>query len=309
VTIVLHHYPASLFSEKIRALLGFYQLPWQSVIISNVMPRPLLMPLSGGYRKTPVLQIDANVYCDSRIIARALARHTGNWSLYETGFAAARLADWADTELFAITVAMNFRPEAMAAMMGQLSATDIAAFQADRAKLADGGSIVSMSPAVAAGKLQEILADLNDSLAPQPFISGEQPTIADFAVYHCLWFLNNNPVNASLLKPNKSITSWMDRMAAFGHGQPSDSDAQQALALGREHEPVLPETGANLPLDKIAIGDRVSVTPADYGRIPVTGELMAASAHEIVILRDDPQAGRIMNHFPRAGFEVTAADG
>jgi glutathione S-transferase len=86
--IFLHHYPPSLFSEKIRLLLGYLELPWRSVIIPSIMPRPLLMPLSGGYRKTPVLQIGANVYCDSRIIARGLARHAGNTSLYAQGFAA-----------------------------------------------------------------------------------------------------------------------------------------------------------------------------------------------------------------------------
>ena len=76
--IYLHHYPPSLFSEKIRLMLGFLELPWRSVIIPSIMPRPLLMPLSGGYRKTPVLQIGANVYCDTKIISRALARHAGD---------------------------------------------------------------------------------------------------------------------------------------------------------------------------------------------------------------------------------------
>jgi hypothetical protein len=98
-------------------------------------------------------------------------------------------------------------------------------------------------------------------------------------------------------------------MAAFGHGEPLDWDAQQALDLAREQEPLLPDIGPSVPFESINIGDRVSVTPADYGRIPVTGELLAASAHEVVIGRDDPQAGRIMNHFPRAGFVVARADG
>ena len=71
--IYLHHYPASLFSEKIRLLLGYLGAAWHSVEIPSIMPRPLLMPLSGGYRRIPVAQIGADVYCDTKIIARALA--------------------------------------------------------------------------------------------------------------------------------------------------------------------------------------------------------------------------------------------
>jgi len=309
VTIVLHHYPESLFSEKVRLLLGYYGQSWQSVIISNIMPRPLLMPLSGGYRKTPVLQINANVYCDSKIIAYALARHCQDFSLYQQGFAAARLADWADSELFQITVALNFRPEAIGAMMSQITPEDAAAFQADRAKLTDGASIVSASPAVAAGKLAEVLVDLEESLDRQPHVLGEKPSIADFSVYHCLWFLNNNPVNAELLKPHAAVQAWMQRMAKFGHGSPAEWDAAQALALVREHEPELPECGETLAIAGINLGDRVSITPADYGKVPVSGELLAATAHELIIQRQDPQAGTVMNHFPRWGFDVTPADG
>ena len=76
--IYLHHYPASTFSEKIRALFGYLDLEWHSVETSVIMPRPLLMPLSGGYRRIPVAQIGADVYCDTKIIARA-PRNAFGW--------------------------------------------------------------------------------------------------------------------------------------------------------------------------------------------------------------------------------------
>ena len=40
-------------------------------IIRNpiVMPKPDLLALAGAYRKTPVMQIDADVYCDTDCIA------------------------------------------------------------------------------------------------------------------------------------------------------------------------------------------------------------------------------------------------
>ena len=112
----LHHYPASPFSEKIRALLGYLGLAWHSVETSIIMPRPLLLPLSGGYRRVPVAQIGADVYCDTAIIARAIAEHAGDETLYAAGFTANRVAHAADTELFRVAVALTFRPEAMGGM-------------------------------------------------------------------------------------------------------------------------------------------------------------------------------------------------
>ena len=171
MAIFLHHYPASLFSEKVRVLLGYFGATWQSVEIPSIMPRPLLMPLTGGYRKTPVLSIDANVYCDTKIIARALARHFDDQQLYAHGFNAHRVADWADSQLFQVTVALNFSPDAIAAMMGNLAPEEAAAFQQDRAELAKGASIVSFGPEAAAAylrhHLEELEAAVGDALAQQ----------------------------------------------------------------------------------------------------------------------------------------------
>ena len=63
--IILHHYPMSPFAEKVRLIFGFKGLSWASVHIPNVMPKPDLIALTGGYRKTPVLQIGADIYCDT----------------------------------------------------------------------------------------------------------------------------------------------------------------------------------------------------------------------------------------------------
>lgn len=302
--IILHHYPESLFSEKVRLLLGYHDLDWRSVIISNVMPRPDLMPLTGGYRKTPVLQIDANVYCDTRIIGRALARAADDWSLYTAGFPATRTAEWADTTLFQIAVTMNFRPEAAALLFGRLSAEQVAEFQRDRAELSGGRAIAALPVSAAAGALTEALVELDASLRAEPFLFGESPSIADFSVYHCLWFLNNNPLNAALIAPYAAIGKWMQRMAAFGHGRSSGMTTAEALQHGRSSSPVLPEIDS-VEMPNLTLGDAVTVAPVDYGRIPVSGRLLGVSAHEIVIGRDDPAAGEVMVHFPTTGFEIS----
>lgn len=304
MSIYLHHYPASLFSEKVRVLLGYLDLEWHSVEISSIMPRPLLMPLTGGYRKTPTLQIAANVFCDTAVIARGLVRHTGDDTLFEPGFAAHRVAEWADTQLFRVTVALNFRPEAIAELMAQMSSTEVSAFMEDRAKLADGADIATYSPAAAEAYLTHYLSQLDASFAASTdFLFGSAPSIADFSVYHCLWFLDNNPTNTTLLDPWTSVREWMRRMAAFGHGRCTDATAEEALDAARASEPNVPDVHSQ-PAAGFELGSSVTVTPVDYGRIPVSGKLVAWTPEEIVIDRRDPEAGHVMTHFPSAGFEV-----
>jgi glutathione S-transferase len=303
MTIFLHHYPPSLFSEKVRLLLGYHRQTWSSVIISSIMPRPLLMPLTGGYRKTPVLQIDANVYCDSKIIARGLARHCGDDSLYRHGFVAHRVADWADTQLFQVTVALNFSPEAIAGMMGSLPPGEAEAFRKDRAELSKGASITSFTPEAAGAYLSHYLDEFEASVA-EGFLFGDTCSIADFSVYHCLWFVANNAVNARRLEAYPNVAGWMGRMAAFGHGDVQESNGEAALASARAAEPTVPNLG-DAGSGDFAPGQEVDVTPVDYGRIPVRGRLVARSSQEIVVERESPETGSVMVHFPSAGFEMT----
>ena len=72
--IILHHYDISPYSEKVRLGLGLKGLAWASVEIPVIMPKPDLTALTGGYRKAPVLQIGADIYCDSQLIMRELER-------------------------------------------------------------------------------------------------------------------------------------------------------------------------------------------------------------------------------------------
>ena len=297
MTPILHHYPPSLFSEKIRVLFGYLGLAWQSTIIPPIMPRPHLMPLSGGYRKTPILQIGANVYCDTEIICRKLADLAGDKTLYAHGFAGNRAARWADTELFRTVVALNFREQAVAAQMSAMSAAEMEAFQKDRAELSGGAPIVASDPAAAEAYFLALLADLESSVA-DGFLLGSDPSIADFSLYHCLWFVAGNAANVSLFDGFDAVKGYMARMAAFGHGDVEELPAEDALAIGTAAEPVMPDGGAQ--------GDPVAVAANDYGRNPIEGRLILRTAHEIVIEREDAQAGRIMVHFPTTGFDITA---
>ncbi len=70
--LILHHYPISPFSEKVRLVLGFKRLAWRSVIVPSLLPKPDVLALTGGYRRTPFLQIGADIYCDSALMCRVI---------------------------------------------------------------------------------------------------------------------------------------------------------------------------------------------------------------------------------------------
>ena len=83
--IILHHYDRSPFSEKVRAAFGIKGLSWRSVRIPDVMPKPDYTPLTGGYRRTPSMQIGADIYCDSAMILLELERRFPEPTLFPTG--------------------------------------------------------------------------------------------------------------------------------------------------------------------------------------------------------------------------------
>src|SRR4030095_9754559 len=91
-------------------MFGRKRLHWRSVIQPDVMPKPHLIPLTGGYRRIPVLQIGADVYCDSQLIARVLERRHPSPTIYPNGSEATCHAwnMWADRLLFLPAVAVVF---------------------------------------------------------------------------------------------------------------------------------------------------------------------------------------------------------
>src|SRR6476659_6192584 len=96
--LLLHHFDWSPYAEKVRVMLGITRLSWGSVQIPMIMPKPDLTALTGGYRKTPVLQVGADVYCDTQLIARELDDRFPQPSLFPSGDQRVGLAlgTWAD---------------------------------------------------------------------------------------------------------------------------------------------------------------------------------------------------------------------
>lgn len=303
--LIFHHYANSPFSEKIRLIFGFKKLAWKSVFIPPVMPKPKLTALTGGYRRTPVLQIGADIYCDTALIADVLERIAPTPTLYPTEQegAARILAQWADSTLFWTTIAYVFQPVAIPYLLGPLTPEQVKAFGADRAAMR--GNAPRMSAQEATGQLREYLRRLENMLrGDRPFLLGSQPGIADFSVYHCMWFIQLAQPLAAILDTTPQLRAWVARMAAFGHGQSEKMHAETALEIARGSTASNDESLPFVDTHGVTLGECVTVMPTDYALDPVEGELVISTHNEFAVRRADPLAGEVVVHFPRIGFQL-----
>ncbi|KAA0996973.1 glutathione S-transferase family protein [Pseudomonas sp. ANT_J12] len=305
--LILHNYPTSPFAEKARLLLGFKGLSWRSVKISPVMPKPELTALTGGYRKTPVLQIGADIYCDTALIARRLEQEKALPAFFPEGqeMIVASFAAWVDSVVFQHAVSLVFQPESVAVRFGKLPPEAIKAFLADRAGLFSGGSSTKLSAEQARHQWPTIMGRLELQLQREEgdFLFGE-PSIADFSLAHCLWFLKATPVTSPLVDAYPAVLAWFGRVMGFGHGAFSEMTAEEALEVSRNATPAaLPDEAFEEP-NGFEAGQQVVIAATDYGCDPVTGELVFAGREELIVRREDERAGVVHVHFPRFGFRI-----
>jgi len=301
-SLILHHYDGSPFSEKVRLMLGYKRLAWHSVKVPVIMPKPDVTALTGGYRKTPIVQVGADVYCDTALIAQLLEQLAPTPPLFPPNEALAPLlAQWADSTLFWTVIPYAMQPAGAATLFKGAPPEVLKAFMADRAPFTAGmrrqtAADASVNLAAYLGWLEAQLAD------GRPYLLGFEASIADFAVAHCLWYLRRAGPLADIVTRHVHLHAWLDRLLAVGHGTPEAMTGEQALAVARaapSHAPTAVQPGLGFEA-----GQAVSVTPTDYGMDPVAGTLVGLSADEVVLARDDERAGRVHVHFPRRGFQI-----
>jgi glutathione S-transferase len=309
--LILHHYPESPFAEKIRLLLGCKGLAWRSVRIPIMMPKPDLVALTGGYRRTPVLQVGADIYCDTALIARVIDRLHPSPALFSDRSAISdlALAHFADQHLFAAAVAYAFQPPGIKAMFSHMTPVQMQGFIEDRKNFRKGGNAPRMPLSDAWGALLNMLPRLEAQLSDERrFLDGESARICDFAAYHPLWFIQQAGPMASVLEPYPHLRGWLGRMASFGHGDPQPMDSEAAIAIARSAAPAMLPGRSMREIDGLGVGDRVSVAPTDYGVDPVAGTLADADVDAVAVRRDDPRAGEVVVHFPRMGYRLSRTE-
>lgn len=306
-TPILHHYPESPFAEKARLMLGFKQLSWGSVHIPRIMPKPDLTALTGGYRKTPVLQIGADIYCDTALIARRLEAEKASPALFPEGLelVVAAFAQWADSLVFRTVITLSFQPETLSARLAGLPTAAVQAFIADRSAMFKGGTAPRVTVEEARSTWDVLMARLEQQLSRESddFLFGP-PSVADFALAHSLWFTQQSPATVALLEGYPAVGTWLRRVLDIGHGSAHPVTAEEALAIARQAEPApLPDTPSVDP-NGFQPGQQVAIRAVDYGIDPVEGELIYTSHEELILRREDERAGVVHVHFPRLGFAI-----
>jgi glutathione S-transferase len=302
--IILHHYyeQASPFSERVRLVLGLKGLSWGSVLTGYVPPRPHLDILTGGYRRIPVMQIGADVYCDTRCIIEELERRYPDPTVYPNGERglSAMLTSWSHgpmlTHAFCLYVGRDSDRIPDDYIQDRIEITE-GALDVERLKAA-----VPVLWAQVRAQLDWIESQLGDG---RDFLLGTTAGLADITAYQNAWFLEEVYSEWSdLVAPFPRLRRWMERIKAIGHGEEIEMDPTAALAAARDSDP---ETAAGADSDApigARPGDRVQVMPDDYAKVPVKGELVESSAQHVAIRRTDPQVGEVVAHFPQMGFVV-----
>ena len=301
--IILHHYAMSVFSERVRLAFGLKQLSWSSVTIPGMMPKPDLMPLTGGYRRTPVMQLGADIYCDTLLILRKIEALHPAPTLYPSGSAGlvTALSWWADKSIFWPTLGV------LADTIGHKLPADFV----DERKVfgfplapEDVGPLLYRHLQQGATHLGWLADTLSDG---RRFIFGDAVSAADLAAYSAFWLLKEQGGDEAVARlPLEPLRPWASRVAALGHGNPVDMSAAEALAIARDAIPETPTIPADKDPSGLKPGSRVVVRADDTGRDPVRGQLLAADAQELVIRSEHPRVGEVNIHFPRAGFDVIA---
>ncbi len=230
--IIFHHYPTSPFSEKVRLAFGMKGLAWRAVTQPVIMPKPHLTALTGGYRKIPVMQIGADIYCDTQIILSELERRVPDPPIMQGGMAEA-LGFWADGRFFQASVPLIF---------GALGDSVDPAFMKDREALSGRPfDVAQMKAAVPlmreqwrahVGFIESALQSGGD------YLDGG-PGIADIHAHMNVWFVSNFVPDEAvkLLAEFGRVRDWYARLNAIGHGRPTDLTPQEALDIARQSTP------------------------------------------------------------------------
>jgi glutathione S-transferase len=304
VALILHHYDFSNFAEKARLMLGFKGLAWHAVTQPPILPKPKLTPLTGGYRRIPVLQDGADLWCDTRLIAEEIERRVPLPTFFpeSTRGAAEAIAWWAEhqfmrpTALFVSGINADHMPEGLHEDRARLHGLPPPSIEAVRKAAIRNRHLVRP-------QIKWLASMLDDG---RPYLLGASPCIADFAAYHVVWFYRGRHIDCRAeLDPYPRLIAWRERMAAIGHSQRSEMSPDEALAIARAATPAVPRPSDPQEGDPLP-GQGARLRAADNARDWVEGEVLFVDASEIALKRSDAQVGKVAVHFPRLGYDWRA---
>jgi len=304
--LILHHYWPSPFAHKIRLALALNELSWKSVEIPRVPPKPLLTPLTAGYRRTPVLQVGADIYCDTLNIVREIAARSDADQLLPEAQRGKILAfgDWIDSSLFNL-----------AARVVITSALDSAPpeFISDRGGLYFGPNwtpddLRQQLPAVIL-QLSAHLDTVESALNGTNGMFTEGLSYADLSIAYLAWFIRGRwDLGSDFIDQYPKIKRILEQTEERLSDHYSDLTGEQALEIAAAAQSTAPEgVAARVGVD-YEQGMQVSIRPQGETSDPaITGRLRYLDSTRVSIDHRDDVVGDLVVHLPVSGYRITAA--
>ena len=305
-SIILHQFDRSPYSEKIRLALRLKNLPSASVDIPPILPKPDLMPLTGGYRRTPVLQIGADIYCDTTIMSVELEQRFPRPPLDPPSHSglAKMVSAWTNGKWFQTSVGIIF---------GTIGEHMPQAFIDDRSKMSGRSFDIDAMKAAAPFLrdqwrsqllwIEEQLSGARQAGIGQ-WLAGAAPSWVDIHAFMNPWFVQKNvPDFLQTCFESAPLTQeWYQRLKEFDGQPPEKITGITAIEIARSATPSQKAACTEEDLQDFQPGDRVAIAPDDYAKDWVEGDLVIANAERAVVARHDDRAGHLHVHFPRVGY-------
>ncbi|MDG1226024.1 MAG: glutathione S-transferase family protein [Burkholderiales bacterium] len=296
---ILHHYPTSPISEKIRVVMGIKKLTWRSVQIPNLPPKPDVIPLSGGYRRTPIMQIGADIFCDSQtILAEIENQYPAN--MKNAGLAQV-INHWCDN-LFAPIVKV-----AIATSSSRFPED----FLKDRQALFLGAypdidSVTRRIPHYTTqvrAQMSWANAALHDSGG---FLLGEAPSVPDASLFALVWFIRRRWENGEeFLTEFPDICRWEKAITDIGHGTYDEMTSQEALDVANNSDIAPESNGADSDDQIFSKGNYVRISfDGKSGEQPVSGRIHSLERNRISLIHTNDRVGTVCIHFPKVGYLI-----
>lgn len=296
--IILHHYTASPYSEKARLFLGYKGASWLSVITPPILPKPDLVPLTGGYRRAPVLQIGADIYCDTSLILEKLHSIFPNPPI-----ASGRDSDTAD--LLEYLIGSELFVKVARYVLGSNAKRLPEDLVKDRADMHPHHPFhrenLEMDLHYLSIVLSKYLPKFDSALLNRKYFGGDLPSFADFSVYIIFWFLHTIRKLKPFIAEAEYLPDWFSRMKDFGSGNSEPLAPAEAIRIAKESEPL---RIADPKIEDLGFGpeDRIHLSPDSYDHEIISGTLLHSDESRIILSSENDKVGKVHIHFPRIGY-------
>jgi len=216
MTVVFYDWPYSPFCMKVRAILDYKSIDYQTV--KPLAARGELRRRGTG--KVPAVEIDGTFITDSTDIAYALQERFPDPPLlppteHERGLSHA-IEEWADESLYFLGLYYRWfelegrRP--VAGVFGNSIRGRLIYRYYLRVILTQlrGQGTLRKSPEHVRRDLERSLNAVDDLLTPGPFALGDRPYLCDFALWGQLNYLSRTPVAGASIKKRPAIARFIE---------------------------------------------------------------------------------------------------